>query len=433
MAKVRACNVGPTPETSNLAIESALLKHMGVAGVDDAFSYGTYGKKARSMAACAQGLLRLKTLIIPLFAAQPAGRFPPTQLAEVIACIVEEHPAANKSSFSTAHFSKWASTQIGVVLAHVRRNTQSTVRYSEAVSQLKDPIDRAAFDQMLQDCRRGHDDGTTDASPPKRRRLQAQVSIDGDGFPCLSCLDDDDVDRASLELDLEDQQGEDKDDAISWYQQGEAENDQQGEAEEEGLLGEEDGGEEEEPSSPTTPACNADPDPATSSPTPQLDPDLLLRTLVQMSDDSRVLQYMHPTDKLLAEAQEVAKVPVPPARGAQKQLALLKKPAAGPGLASTMDSSRGESTGIGSIKVERYSQKSYIKKQQDKKWVHILTVTAKQCAEHQAIVLKLFNYAVRHAIDKPNLVLLKNKWLADFATGGEIDDIDSECELEETC
>ena len=123
-------HLGTVPATADVAIDRVLADW--VKSQQDPFNFGMYAKKARSTAVCAVGLVALRHLIVPLFQAQPAGRYTSTQLQCRIDVLLENSGTLNTSEFPNKFMAKWASVQICVMLAHVRRVQNSTKRYQEA-------------------------------------------------------------------------------------------------------------------------------------------------------------------------------------------------------------------------------------------------------------------------------------------------------------
>ena len=93
------------------------------------------------------------------------------------------------------------------MLAHTGRVMTEHIRYQQCVSQILSEADRNLFDEILDACKHGFTSSTSAAAPPRKkpRTLKAQISVDGDGFPTMSCLKSsgifDDCDAVSEELD----------------------------------------------------------------------------------------------------------------------------------------------------------------------------------------------------------------------------------------
>ena len=77
-----------------------------------------------------------------------------------------------------------------------------------------------------------------------------------------------------------------------------------------------------------------------------------------------------------------------------------------------------------------YTHKSYILRKVDKKWLHQVTVTDTQSADHAEIMEKLMNFAKAHAATKDELIEKKNEWLSALNAGAELQDLGSDAEAD---
>ena len=77
-----------------------------------------------------------------------------------------------------------------------------------------------------------------------------------------------------------------------------------------------------------------------------------------------------------------------------------------------------------------YTRKSYILWNVDEKWLHQVTVTDKQSADHAEVMTKLMNFAKTHAATKEEIVDKKNEWLDALNAGAELPDLGSDAEAD---
>ena len=114
---------------------------------------------------------------------------------------------------------------------------------------------------------------------------------------------------------------------------------------------------------------------------------------------------------------EVAKCALPAARGAIKAKAL-KNRAAGAEPARTADSES-----FGRIKIGPFfPEKSYIQKQQGKKWKSIVNISGMPQEMHNKITWKLLFYACSNATDEAQLLELRDKHHDMMNNGEDISD-----------
>ena len=130
-----------------------------------------------------------------------------------------------------------------------------------------------------------------------------------------------------------------------------------------------------------------------------------------------------PSDEedLLAEA--LAKATdgelLPAARGGQTR-AVLKRRTAG----------RVEESIHDALRLCLYTHKSYILRKVDNTWLHQVTVTDTQSADHAEVMVKLMNFAKAHVATKEEIIEKKNEWLSALNAGAELKDLGSDAEAD---
>lgn len=357
-------HLGPVPSVNDACLDAALAAYVGSVPEEQCFDLLSYNNMARQKAANGVDLVRLEPLLQPLLAVQPSGRFKPKQLQHSIHRLVCHQPALNRSSFNAKMFATWLSTQILVALTHLRRLRHNQVRYREATGRMA-ASDRVALDRVLGYLSAPGGDCPTTASgaatpPPKRarRQLQPHVSVDSEGFPDLAKVLCDEVAKPS----------EDANDSGS-------------------------------------------------------DPELhqLAQALLDFSVPAHA--PAQPAHDLRKSAEEVAATaPVPARRGAMRQAALKKRPAATKALTERV----AENPVLGKLRLTVATKKAYICAFDDtsNKWVHIVSIYDK-VPDFAELGMKLLRYAGAHECDKEALIAIKNRWTQELDEGKDWKDLDS--------
>ena len=441
-ANSRACDAGPVPVLADSTIARAFEQYIASKPENGPFQFGPYCRMKRAQAVEVSGLVANKLLLEQLFGVQPSGRFKPSQLERVINKIIDG-TEINGSQFPNVHYSRWAAKQIIIMAAHTRRLITSELAYKQACRKA-DPIERALLDHLLKVGRAGE-------NPVSRKRtkvLGREMSIDEDGWPVPPDQEEEseseEGEESEEEQGAEDEEEESEEEQDAEDEEQEDDQEPENEEEQEGQEEEEQEEEDEEQQGKTNQRTrksrkgpefeewvteelpgNVDDlldmltcEPSSSS---KACPKTKNKACPKTKNEVRLPRFTTPDSKegrayidalIRKGGLGMPKhAPVPPQRGAQKALALQKKPASQMKHQST---ARLSSPVLGELKLTTASAKSYIqcRGKGEAKWSHIVTVYDKQSQDHTLYCRHIMRQLSREPLDKQDAVALRDSLLA---------------------
>ena len=182
------------PATCDEKLEKSMSAYIQNASGPALDMYG-YGQQSKSVSSAVSGkdLLLLQHLVMALYAVQPALRFKRKQLEKLFLKMIRTFPEKklNGTKYPDWTFAFFVAKRIMVVLKHVQKLFTGT-RLQECQSKM--PTDAA---EKLGEWIQGMANKVSldpVKTTPRKRKLQREVSLDENGWPCM---------MATLEIDAE--------------------------------------------------------------------------------------------------------------------------------------------------------------------------------------------------------------------------------------